>query len=189
MWWLEHSHGGPNGTCFASLFINSSRAVRCSSLAPETHLERCWEALGEWVGLWTRSCKTHTSMHGCKQEENTLRIPMFLMCMEVDASLWWDGRPVHILHLPKQTLTSTHTHSYLLLCLHFTPKPVRPQVAEKRVGEAWSQDGPGWLGNRRRFSSLCKDDNDNSSSPSATMNGLKYPRRGAGVAGGRRFSS
>lgn len=115
MWWLEHSHGGPNGTCFASLFINSSRAVRCSSLAPETHLERCLEALGEWVGLWTRSCKTHTSMHGCKQEENTLRIPMFLMCMEVDASLWWDGRPVHILHLPKQTYI--HTHSLLPLTL------------------------------------------------------------------------
>lgn len=113
MWWLEHSHGGPNGTCFASLFINSSRAVRCSSLAPETHLERCWEALGEWVGLWTRSCKTHTSMQTGRKHLAYPNVPnvhgsgcKFMVRWETSTHT-----------TPPKTNSYIHTHSLLPLTL------------------------------------------------------------------------
>ena len=109
----------------------------------------CWSnshTLTEVLGGPQHTQKTHISMQkpdkiDCAWRKGSIQL-------NVD-TFWWDipaQRPMTILHLPnRHAQTHTHTHSYQAL----EAKPVSPQVVEKRVREAWSQDGPGWLGSSR----------------------------------------
>lgn len=88
------------------------------------------------------------------------------------------------------TFQNTHIHTHSLTsstALH--AKPVSPQVVEKRVSEAWSQDGPGWLGSSRRLPPCVKMIMTVLVAPRPQRTGVEDLWRGAGVAGGQRFGS
>lgn len=153
-----------------------------------------------WCGDWSalqRGAGRPSRVHGHIRDTyadtytNRRRKPHRFGCAQ------WKGC-IHIstgTFLVRHTCTNTtppktHTHTHTLTSYPAPhSKRVSPQVVEKRVREAWSQDGPGWLGSSRRLPPCVKMIMTTPEAPRPQRTCVEDLWRAAGVAGRQRFGS